>query len=134
MSQRDEVAVHTEAIYHREDDIHSGQHHNKIHANLRLDRRQHRKWQEAHGLQILKLVALTGVTGTDEVLDNDAQVRQMEVALEAVASALNTLVPVIMSGGNQLEQQLGRRQQVEAVEERHQAVSQGPGRARRTGW
>jgi len=109
MSERDEVAVLTETIDHRQDDRfapNARQCLHEIQAEIIPDsRRNWQRQQESGWMKMLGLVALARRTGVDVVLDGASQVGRMEIPTKAVQCALHSFMAVLMYSGHELGQQ-----------------------------
>jgi len=108
MSERNEMAVLTEAIHHRQYDKlapNARQRLHEVQSEVCPDCRWHRQWQkESHWMKMLRLVELACRTCADVVLDNASQVWRMEVPAKAVQCALHSFMAVLMDSGQELSQ------------------------------
>jgi hypothetical protein len=100
------MAILAEAIHHRQDHrlpSHTGQGFHEVQAEVAPDCRGHRQWQEeACRVEVLGLVPLARVTGTDEVLYQATHVGKVKVATKPMQRALHTLMTVLVYGSEHL--------------------------------
>jgi hypothetical protein len=108
VAEGDEMAVHGEAIHHREDDglaVHSGKALDEVHGDVRPDLGWHLQWlQQVGWLQRLRLVALACGACLDVVTNDGAVVLDVEVGAQAKERLLGGLVAHVcqlQDGGQQ---------------------------------